>query len=147
MNKPDFAVTLFSQNYSCAQSILIAFADIVDLDEKVAFKIGAGLGGGIGRRQYICGAVNAGAIVLGLRFGNYTADDKEAKENFTDLVGKFVDECESKLGGSQCLELIKIDLNNDEHRQFATQYGYFERVCNNAVRQTSIILERYLELI
>lgn len=144
MNRVDRSVELFSQNYSCAQSILIAFADEVGIDEALAFRIGAGLGGGIGRKQYICGAINAGAIVLGLKYGTYSANDQELKENFTALIAKFVDECESKLGGTQCIELIKIDLNDQEHRQFASQYGFFDRICTNAVKQTAIILQMFL---
>ena len=146
MNKITQAVELFKQDYSCAQSILIAFSPEAGIDNELAFKLSAGLGGGIGRRQHICGAINAAVIVLGLKFGNYLPNDLEAKEKMTKLIGQFVDECEEKLGGTQCLELIKIDLNNDELRQYATNCGFFDRVCNNAVEQTAIILEKYLNL-
>jgi len=146
MNRIKHAVELFKQNYSCAQSILIAFADEVGIDDKQAFKIGAGLGGGIGRKQYICGAINAGAIILGLKHGNYSSNDTQAKDNLSKLVGNFVDECELKLGGSQCLELIKIDLGNEEMRNYASSSGFFDRVCNNAVEQTAIILQKYISI-
>lgn len=144
MNRISLAVELFKQNYSCAQSILIAFADEAGIDRNLAFKIGAGLGGGIGRKQYICGAINAGAIIIGLKHGNYLHDDINSKDLLSKMVGNFVDECQSKLGGTQCLELIKIDLGNEEMRDYASKSGFFDRVCNNAVEQTASILEKYL---
>jgi len=145
MNRSKHAVELFKQGYSCAQSILIAYSDEVGLDIKTAFGIAAGLGGGIGRRQHICGAINAGAMILGLKFGTYKASDSVKKNKLAELTGNFVDECETKLGGTQCLELIKIDLKNEELRQYATNCGFFDRVCNNAVEQTALILEKYLK--
>jgi len=145
MERSKLAVELFKNGYSCAQSVLIAYAEEVGLDSEIAFRIAAGLGAGIGKRQYICGAINAGAMVLGLKYGNYTANDKKTKEKVSNLVGSFVDDCELKLGGSQCLELIKIDLKNDELKQYASDCGFFDRVCTNAVEQTAIILEKYLQ--
>lgn len=146
MKLSDEALNLFKTNYNCAQSVLIAFADEVEIDKKQAFKIAAGLGGGIGRSQNICGAINAGAIVLGLKFGNYNEEDAELKNRMSKLVGNYIEECKQALGSSQCLDLIKVDLNNDEQKEFAKSSGHFERVCNNAVYVTSSILEKYLKL-
>ncbi len=139
-----YALELFKQDYSCAQSILMASAKEVGIDEELAFRIGAGLGGGIGRRQHICGAINGGAIILGLRYGNYLPTDTEAKNRMASMVGSFVDECEQVMGSTQCKELIKIDLNDDSQREYANQTGIFDRVCDNAIFQVANILEKYL---
>ncbi|MDX9845700.1 MAG: C-GCAxxG-C-C family protein [Tenuifilaceae bacterium] len=144
MDKCTKALELFDNGYSCAQSILIAFASEVGIDEDLAFRIGAGLGGGVGRTQNICGAVNAGAIILGLRHGNYPPTDTESKNRLADKVGKFVLECKNSLGATQCLDLIKVDLNNPEQKQFANESGLLSRICNNAVSKTAEILSGYL---
>lgn len=144
MDQHNKALELFKGNHSCAQSILVAFAQEVELDTEVAFKIGATLGGGIGRSQNICGAINAGAIILGLKFGNYEPDDIESKNKLAELTGRFIDECKQKLGATQCLELTKVDLNNQDLKQFANDTGHLARVCNNAVEQTAIITTKYL---
>jgi C_GCAxxG_C_C family probable redox protein len=135
---------LFNQEYNCAQSILVAFASQVGLDEETAFRVAAGLGGGIGRTQNVCGAINAGAIVLGLAHGNYKPEDKDAKKATGDLVGKFVNDCKQALGATQCLEITKIDLNNEELRQYANEKGNLSAICNNAVERVALILESYL---
>lgn len=146
MNRSEKALNLFKKNYSCAQSVLIAFADEVDIDKNLAFRIAAGLGGGIGRSQNICGAINAGAVVLGLKFGNYTEDDIESKNLMANVVGQYIEECKRALGATQCLDLIKVDLNNNEQKDFANKTGHLERVCNNAVYVTSEILEKYIKM-
>jgi C_GCAxxG_C_C family probable redox protein len=146
MKKSEKALKLFKKNYSCAQSVLIAFADEVDIDKNLAFRIAAGLGGGIGRSQNVCGAINAGAVVLGLKHGFYPEDDVDSKNRMSNLVGKYIEECKIALGATQCLDLIKVDLNNPEQKDFANKTGHLERVCNNAVYVSADTLERYLKM-
>ena len=50
------AVENFMQGYGCCQSVVAAFADLYGLDEKMAKRIGAGFGGGVGRMRMMCGA-------------------------------------------------------------------------------------------
>ena len=44
MERRNKALALFDNGYSCAQAILIAFADAGGIEEKTAFRIAAGLG-------------------------------------------------------------------------------------------------------
>jgi len=145
MNVNKSSLMLFDEGNSCAQAILGAFAHKVNINFDTAIKIGSGLGGGIGSRQYICGAVNAGAIILGLKFSNGTSGDLESKEQVTKIVGKFIDECEKELGSVECWELLQTDLSNSDQKLTAKESGLFDRVCNNAVIQTARILEKYLD--
>jgi len=138
------ALELFTNGYSCSQSILIAFANRVKMEKDIAFRIGAGLGGGIGRTQNICGAINAGAIILGLKFGNYPPDDSKAKNDLANKVAEFVNECKMELGATQCLELTKVDLNNETLKQHASKSGHLTKVCNNAVQVVAQILEKHI---
>ena len=144
MKETELALRFFEEGNSCSQAILAAYCSKVNLDIATALKIGAGLGGGIGRRQYVCGAINAGAIIIGLRHSSGVSGDSESKENTSNIVGEFVLECERALGSSQCKDLLKIDLSNPAEKMAAKDSGLFERVCNNAVEQTAIILEKYL---
>lgn len=144
MKESEQAFKLFNEGNSCAQAILGAYCKKVNLDPSIAFKIGAGLGGGVGRRQHICGAINAGAIILGLKHSSGISGDTETKESTSILVGEFVLECEKTLGNVQCKDLLKIDLSNLDEKKAAKESGLLDRVCNNAVEQTAIILEKYL---
>lgn len=139
------ALQLFKSGNSCAQAILEAYAERVNISPNIALKIGAGLGGGIGRKQEICGAINAGAIILGLKYGSGISGDIESKEKASEIVGNYVSECEKVLGNTLCKDLLKIDLTNSEERIAAKRSGLFEKVCDNAVRQSAMILEKYLD--
>jgi C_GCAxxG_C_C family probable redox protein len=145
MNYTDNAVKYFSEGASCAQAILMAYGPVVGLSIEQSMLIGSGLGGGLGRRQHICGAINAGAIILGLKYGNSVHTDLERKEKASVIVGEFVQKCEKELGGTQCFALLKIDLNNAEEKAEAKASGLFDRVCNNAVMKSAEILENYLK--
>lgn len=138
------ALQLFTEGSSCAQAILATYGPSNGLPEHLCFKVASGLGGGVGRRQSICGAISAGAIVIGLKFGNSQHGDSERKELTSKIVGEFVDECEKALGSSQCSTLLGIDLKDAEAKTAAKESGLFDRVCNNAVEQCAVILESYL---
>ena len=62
------AIELFKQGYNCTQAILLAYCDLVDLDEKTAFKISTGFGGGIAKLGKTCGAINAAVMLISLRY-------------------------------------------------------------------------------
>jgi C_GCAxxG_C_C family probable redox protein len=59
------ALALHAKGYNCAQCVVMAFADITDLDEATAAKIAMGLGGGVGAQGEICGVITGMAIVEG----------------------------------------------------------------------------------
>lgn len=144
MNSINKALDSHKRGNNCAQAILESYCSHVDISPELAIKLGSGLGGGVGRSQSICGAVNAGAIILGLKHSNGVSGDTESKEKSNQIVGEFVKECELKLGSIQCKELLKINLSDPNERLAAKESGLFDRVCNNAIEQTARILEKHL---
>ena len=60
----------FRTGSNCAQAVLSTYFRALGYDENLAHRMSTGLGSGVGRKQYICGAVNAGAIVLSTVYGN-----------------------------------------------------------------------------
>ncbi len=145
MEKSEIAVKFFDEGNSCAQSVLASYGDLVGLNEKEAFRIGAALGGGMGRKQFVCGAISAGVVLLGMKYGNSQPNDPENKEKTSIKVKEYIEECESVLGATHCKDLLNIDLNNPDEKAKANANGLFARVCNNAVMQAGIILEKHLE--
>lgn len=39
INRKEKAINLFNEKYNCAQSIMLAYSDLVDITEELAFKI------------------------------------------------------------------------------------------------------------
>lgn len=92
-NKISLAPSSFQENANCAQALLLAFATDEGLTTEQCLRLGAGLGGGIGHKQHVCGAINAGAMIIGLRFGNSTQNDIDAKPKAITLVDEYMDKC------------------------------------------------------
>ena len=59
----------FETGCNCAQAVLCAYPEL--LPRETAMKLGASLGGGIGRLREVCGAVSAMVLLAGLLFGRH----------------------------------------------------------------------------
>jgi len=82
MNKEDIvskALSRFDEGYACSQSVVLAFSEEFDLDERTAKLISANFGGGMGRLREKCGALTGGFMVLGLKYGNVEPKDLDTK--------------------------------------------------------------------
>lgn len=73
------AEDMFNKGYVCSQAVFAAFSDMFGLDKEMALRIGNGFGGGIARKQEICGAVSGAIMVIGLKHGKVEADDSLSK--------------------------------------------------------------------
>ncbi|MDI3525926.1 MAG: hypothetical protein PWR03_109 [Tenuifilum sp.] len=140
-SKESLAIYNFENGANCAQSILLAFAKEEGLSEELCLQLGSGLGGGIGHKQHVCGAINAGAMIIGLRFGNKNRDDIDGKQTATDLVSEFMDKCSTDLGSANCSKILGIDLNNPEQVEKAKEAGLFALSCGKAIRTVCRLLE------
>ncbi len=52
-------------HHNCAQSVLLAFADKIDLPKEELFKLASAFGGGMGNGEATCGALCGAAIAIG----------------------------------------------------------------------------------
>ena len=66
---------LFHEGYNCAQSVVLAYSDLFDLDPSLAASISAPLGGGMGRLREVCGAVSGMFMIAGLYYKNDVPSD------------------------------------------------------------------------
>lgn len=139
--KSEFALSLFTNGYNCAQAVLIAFADEIGIDNSMAFRIASGLGGGIGHTQNICGAINAGAIVLSMKFGKVAAQSSQGKDAVAKRVGEFITQCQKMWGTIQCDELLQIDTLNVKKSK---EGGLKPNICTDAVVQVTKLIEELL---
>lgn len=93
--------------YNCCQSVLLAYSDVLGLDEDTAATLTSGLGGGMGRLREVCGSVTAMFLITGYihpaadptiktdRTANYSLV-QEAASKFRELNGSIV--CKELLG-------------------------------------------------
>jgi len=103
----DKAQSLFSKGYSCSQSILLAFAEQFNLDEKTAKLISSTFGGGMGRLREKCGALTGAFMVLGLAYGNTDPGDMDTKLAAYRKVQELNRQMTGIYGTSICSELLE----------------------------------------
>jgi C_GCAxxG_C_C family probable redox protein len=80
MNYQETAVSKFKEGYNCAQSVLFGFAEKLQISKDTALKISSGFGGGMGRKQEVCGAVSGGILVISLIYGRGENDGRQNQE-------------------------------------------------------------------
>ena len=141
------AVELFKSGYNCSQSVVAAFADLYDLDEKTALRLSASFGGGSGRRRQTCGAACGMLLEAGLESGAPDADDREGKAHNYAIVQQLAARFKEENGSLICSELLGLPgstpvVSTPEAR---TAEYYKLRPCAMMVETAARIFADYLE--
>ncbi|MCL1984718.1 MAG: C-GCAxxG-C-C family protein [Methanomassiliicoccaceae archaeon] len=140
-NKAEDASERFGKGYYCSQAILSAYCADLGLDGKSALKISCGLGAGMGRTGQTCGAVTGAYLVIGLKHGSTSPDDKEAVERTFSLIQEFDRIFTEEHGSVNCRELLGADLRYGDQ---AAAGEKVKAVCPRLVKDAAEILERIL---
>lgn len=145
----DRAVDYFMQGYGCCQSVVAAFADMYGLDEKLALKIAAGFGGGVGRMRMMCGAVSGIVMLVGLEEGQTEGADREGKSHCYKIVQQLLEESKQQNGSIICAEILGLNgqekaVNSYVASERTAEY-YKSRPCVAKVESAARIFAEYLE--
>ncbi len=144
MTHKERAERLIRQQYHCTQAILGAFADNIGLDLKTALKISTCFGGGM-RKGEVCGCLTGAAMVLGMAYGYYDAQDKEQEvlgiRKTEELVQRFSERTEGKLA---CREILGYDLSRPEEIAVIHEKNLMGRICPGVLNACIEILEELL---
>ncbi len=144
--KTEVAVEKFVSGYNCAQSILYAFGPDLGLDGETALKVATGLGGGLGGRGDVCGAVSGGVLALGLKFGRGGQQEKAVAQQAYQKTGELMAAFERVHGSCICRALLcGCDLRTPEGMQRFREEGLHQKVCVGCVRTAGEILTGILE--
>ena len=139
------AQELFLMGYGCSQSVLGAFADIIDLDFNTAMKIASPFGGGMGRMREVCGVMTGAFMVLGLIYGFDTPSTSKKGEIYK-RVTNIAEAFKAKNGTIICRELlenIKTTKGSDPEERTADYYK--RRPCLAHIIYTVELLEDYIK--
>lgn len=141
------AVDLFMSGYGCCQSVVAAFADRYDLDDKQAKLIAAGFGGGVGRMRMMCGAVSGLVILAGLNDGQTEGSDREGKAHCYKVVQQLLERSKRENGSIICSELLglkgPVPPGNFVPDERNAEY-YRKRPCAAKVESAARIFAEYL---
>lgn len=147
MDKKELATCFFEKGYTCSQAVVLAFKDILNIDENQLKKLALPFGGGMGRMRLTCGAASAIVMIIGILFSDENINSENKKDVYQitqNLLIKF-----QEINGSLiCQELLNqnnniVEIgNNPEARN---EEYYQKRPCSRIVYNATLILEEYLK--
>jgi C_GCAxxG_C_C family probable redox protein len=141
--KSEEAVERFRKGFNCSQAVLSSYSEQFGLECDKAFKVATGFGGGM-RMGGTCGAVSGAFMVLGLKYGNTTAEDKKAKAKTYTKVEEYTNRFKVRNDSVACRELLGCDLTTPEGMKEAKDKGLFSSICPRMVREAVEILEEMM---
>lgn len=144
MNKPEFAAECFNNGFSCSQSVLAAFCEEYGLERKLALKMACSFGAGMGYLGEACGAVTGAFMVLGLKYGQNTEEDKHSRPVNYLLVKDFATRFRKLNGSISCKELIEYDISDENQLITARQTDVFKTKCAGYVKNAVQLLEEII---
>jgi C_GCAxxG_C_C family probable redox protein len=142
--KSEQAVEFFESGCNCSQAVLGSYGPELGLDREQAFRVATGFGGGM-RMAETCGAVTGAFMVLGLKYGNSTAEDKEGKAKTYEKIVEYTNRFKARNGSVSCRELLGCDISTPEGMEKAQENKLFSTICPKMVQEAAEILEEMLE--
>lgn len=141
------AVENFLSGYNCAQSVVLAFADLYGIPERLAMQMSASFGAGIGRMRLTCGAACGMMQLAGFEQCAQSAADRAGKSANYRLVQQLAERFKAETGSLTCAELLGLAPmagRSPEAEPRTTEY-YRKRPCPRMVELGARIFADYLE--
>ncbi len=137
------AVKRFKKGFNCSQAVVGTFSEQFGLDCDKACQVATGFGGGM-RMGGTCGAVTGAFMVLGLKYGNSAAKDKEGKAKTYKQIEEYTKRFKTRNSSVACRELLGCDISTLEGMKKAKDNGLFSSICPRMVQDAAEILEEML---
>lgn len=143
--RADQAVQNFNDGCNCAQSVLLAYADVLGLTQEQAAMVSVGFGGGMGRLRLHCGAFSAAVMLAGILEGAEGANKEHRPTTYArvqEIHRRFIE----RNGTISCAALLgKAGVPEDPTPEERTPEYYAKRPCAGIIRQACEMLDEMLE--
>lgn len=143
--REETAAANFLSGCNCAQSVLMAYADLLGLTQEQAAMVSVGHGGGMGRLRLHCGAFSAAVMLAGAIEGPDGASKEHRPQTYArvqELHRRFVEEN----GTISCAELLgRAGVPEDPTPEERTPEYYRKRPCERVIRSACRIIDEMLE--
>lgn len=141
------AMDNFLKGYNCTQSVVLAFSDLIDIDQDTLMKLSCSFGGGMGRLREVCGSVSGMFIVAGLLYGYSGPETGDVKKEHYARIQALAHSFEEKHGSIVCRELLGLGVKHDEPQPEARTLEYYKkRPCREIIGDAAEILAEFINL-
>ena len=137
----DIAIQSFRSGMNCAQSVVTAYADLLNFDPDLAAGLSCGFGGGMGRLQQTCGALTGAFMVLGIHNSRLYSDRVELKNRTYTQVREINEKFAQSQGATDCRSLLGCDLQTDEGMQFHKDTNQSKMICEKCIAASIELLD------
>lgn len=142
------AMDLFRKGYNCAQAVYASCADLFGItDQKLALRLSASFGGGIGRMRQTCGAACGMFMLEGLHSGSDKEGDHDGKMANYVRVQALAQTFKDTFGSIICAELLglaHVQADTNPQPEARTESYYKKRPCVETVGEAVRIFLRSL---
>ena len=146
MTRREAAMANFMKGYNCSQSIVLAFSDMLDIDEKSLLKMSSSFGGGMGRLREVCGSVSGMFMVAGLLYGYDGPETGQVKADHYARIQELAHRFEEQHGSIVCRELLGLNVRHDVPVPEARTTEYYKkRPCSEIIGDAAEILEQFIK--
>ena len=146
MTRRQMAMDNFMKGYNCSQSIVLAFADMLPVDEATLLKLSSSFGGGMGRLREVCGSVRGMFMVAGLLYGYDGPETGQIKADHYARIQELAHKFEEQHGSIICREMLGLSVKHDVPVPEARTAEYYKtRPCAAKVESAAKIFAEYLK--
>jgi len=99
----------------------------------------------MGRKEEVCGAITGGILVLGMRYGRGSKEDKSATELTYLKTRELMDKFAEKFGTVICRKLLDgCELTTDDGQKYFKENDLLNKICVPCVQGVAEIIENIL---
>ena len=148
IKKAGFDAYEYEKTYhGCAQCVLKALQENLDLRDILTFKAASSLGGGVARMGEICGALLGGIMTINLAFGRdalVVSSESPEYQRAHQLSAELSDRFQAKHGGLCCRDVQRdifgksFDMRNPSEREKFLSAGAHEK-CPEVAREAATL--------
>lgn len=147
IDRKELAMQNFREGYNCAQSVLLAFEDLLPKEnKKEIICMASGFGGGIGRLREVCGCVSGMVFVAGLLYGYDGPETGKKKADFYEKLQELAHRFEAENGSIICRELLGLSVKEESPVPEERNAEYYrKRPCPELIGMAAEILEEFIQ--
>lgn len=132
------ATDYLEKHHACSQATLAPFLEFLEVPDHGPLLAAASLFSGGACRCLACGALSAGLIIFGIKYGRRRLSDPvdilmAAEPLSAELIDRFVE----TYGAVDCCELTGYDLRRPEQKKAFFESENARRECSERIRNTS----------
>lgn len=116
----ELARKFHNEGYNCAQSVVMAYSDLLPVEKKVAEKISLPFGRGLAGYREVCGCVSAMSLLVGMLL-QYQQQSTSNKDYFA-MVQTMGEKFREENGEIVCKKLLGLEPGSTKEKKPCNDY-------------------------